>query len=128
MNYCENCGKNNSEQALYCSACGAEIQITKAKAEADKKELLKKRIPVTALILSLCGLVCFIALPVQILAFCLALYGLKLNRGKSALSVTAIALSVLGAVFFTGVAVWIAANFETVIGWSVFSAINGTLS
>lgn len=123
MNYCEKCGKDNTETALYCSACGANLSKAKETAKAEKR-VFEKRIPIAALVLACCGLLCFLAFPAQIIALGLGVYGLRLNNGKSPLSVTAVCLSVIGILIFAATVFLIAANFDTVVGWEIFGLAN----
>lgn len=123
MNYCENCGKNNPETAVFCSACGANLEEEKKKTEEKKKANLQKKVPVTAFLLSCCGCLCFLALPVQLLSLGLGIYGLKLNHHKSSFSWAAILLSLLGTLLFTAAAIGIALHWDTILEWEIFSLI-----
>ena len=121
MNYCENCGKNNPETAVFCSACGVNL-------EEKKKANLQKKVPLTAFLLSCCGCLCFPALPVQLLSLGLGIYGLKLNHHKSSFSWAAIFLSLLGILLFTAMAIGIALHWDTILEWEIFGLIGRYLN
>lgn len=127
MNYCENCGKNNPETAVFCAGCGINLNQAKAEEESRKTEQLKKRVPIAALTLSVCGLICFIALPAQIIGLALGIYGLKLNQRKNTLSLISIILSVLGIFLFILLAVLVAVNFDSVVSQEIFSLIGSNI-
>lgn len=142
MKKCSVCGVLNEDHAEKCEVCGvlfptetipkqelpktvpvSPIQVPKP----EKKESLAEKQALAGFLLSIGGLLCFFALPFQLIGLCLSVAGIK-SQNRKLLSVTGIIFSVMGLLATAIFLLILILNSESIANSTFFSEFSNAFS